>query len=164
MSDVAALPVLAHEVGEIIECRAVACRVGDRMMLALPFQAGFGPSRGRHYRITVNGVRTGSQLVMVVAEQAMIPFPDHSVLEGDIVDVTLRVLAQRPKLRVPPDFLAALAEEGLTVEAVAAHELNQLATMIKEADDPQVRSDRIDNAVAAVAELTAARGGHVDDR
>ena len=164
MSDVTALPVLSHEVGETVRCSAVASRVGDRMMLALPYRAGFGPSRGRRYRITVSGVRTSSQLVIVVGEQAMIPFADDSVVEGDVVDVTLRVLAQRPTLRVPKDFMTALAAVGLGIDVIADHELNQLITMITEAGDPRVRSDRIENAVAAVAELTAARTGNVHDR
>jgi hypothetical protein len=164
MSDVTALPVLAQEVGETVTCPAVACQVGDRMMLALPYRAGFGPSRGRRYRITIGGVRASSQLVMVVGGQAMIPFPDDSIAEGDVVDVTLQVLAQRPTLRVPQDFMTALTAAGLSVDVIAAHELNQLVTMIKEADDPGVRSDRIENAVAAVAELTAARTENAHDR
>ena len=164
MTDVTALPVLPHEVGETVRCPAVGCRVGDRMMLALPYQAGFGPSRGRRYRITVGGARTSSQLVMVVGGQAMIPFTGESVGEGDVIDVTLRVLAQRPPLRLPRDLMTALAAEGLGVEVVAAHELNQLVTMIKEAADPGVRSARIENAVAAVAKLSAVRAGNVHDR
>lgn len=151
------LPLLAHEVGETVRCSAVASRVGNRVMLALPFRAGFGPSRGRRYGITVNGVRAGSQLVMVVDEQAMVPVPAGSWAEGDVVEVTLRVLAQRPTVRVPPDFEAALAAEGLTIDVIADHELNQLVTMIREADAPDVRRGRIENAVAAVAELTAVR-------
>ena len=50
------------------------------------------------------------------------------------------------------------------IDVIADHELNQLVTMITEAGDPRVRSDRIENAVAAVAELTAARTGNVHDR
>lgn len=164
MPDVTALPVLPDEVGETVECEAVARRIGHRMMLALPYQAGFGPSRGRRYRITVNGVRTGSQLVMVVGDRAMVPLPDGGVAEGDVVDVGLRVLAQRPTLRVPRDFTTALEAEGLGVDLVEPHELNQLVTMIKEADDPDVRRHRVENAVAAVAELTVARTGDVHDR
>jgi hypothetical protein len=36
--------------------------------------------------------------------------------------------------------------------------------MIKEADDPDVRRHRVENAVAAVADLTAARARDVHDR
>ena len=164
MSDVTELPILPHAVGETFSCSTVACKIGDRLMLALPYRAGFGPSRGRRYRIAVRGLATGSTLVIVVGEQAMIPCPDASITEGDTVEVTLRVLAQRPTLRVPQDFIAALTAQGLTVDIVADHELNQLVTMIKEATDPAVRSDRIENAVAAVAAMTAARAGDVHDR
>lgn len=163
MTDGDALPLLPHEVGATARCSAVATRVGDRMMLALPFRAGFGPSRGRRYRITVDGVRTGSQLVMVVGGRATVPVPAGSSAEGDVVEVTLRVLAQRPTLRVPPDFASALAAQGLGLDIIADHELNQLVTMIREADDPEVRRGRIDNAVAAVADLTAVRTAHVGD-
>lgn len=154
--------MLPQDVGETVRCSAVACRVGDRMMLALPFRAGFGPSRGRRYRITVDGVRTGSQVIMVVGGRAMVPVRLDSSAEGDVVDVTLRVLAQRPTLRVPPDFANALAREGLSLGVVADHELAQLITMVREADDPDVRRGRIENAVAAVADLTEARSPHAD--
>jgi hypothetical protein len=164
VANVTELPVLPHVVGETVSCSAVVCRVGGRMMLALPYQAGFGPSRGRRYRITIGGRRTSSQLVMVVGGQAMIPFTSDRPAEGDVVGVTLRVLAQRPSLGVPEDFVAALAAQGLGLDAIASHELNQLVTMIKEADDPGIRGARIENAVAAVAELTATRTGNVHDR
>jgi hypothetical protein len=160
------LPVLPHEVGETVDCSAVARRVGRRMMLALPFRAGFGPSRGRRYRVAVNGVRTGSHLVMVVDGQAMVPVPAGSLTEGDVVEVTLRVLAQRPTPRVPADFASALTAAGLGVDlgvdVIADHELNQLVTMVREADDPAVRRGRIENAVAAVAELIAVRAKDAD--
>lgn len=161
MIDGTALPLLPHNVGETINCSAVARRVGSRTMLALPFRAGFGPSRGRRYRISVNGARTGSQLVMVVGGRAMVPA--ESVAEGDVVEVTLRVLAQRPTQRVPSDFASALAAVGLSTELIAEHELNQLITMIREADDPAVRRGRIENAVVAVAELVALRTQDADD-
>lgn len=164
MTDADALPVLAHEVGETVHCQAEVRRVGDRMMLALPFRAGFGRSRGRRYRITVDGVRGGSQLVMVVGGQAMVPAAGGSWAEGDVVEVTLGVLAQRPTARVPADFADALAAAGLTLDAVADHELHQLITMIREADDPDVRRGRIENAVAAVADLAAVRAHRADDR
>jgi hypothetical protein len=162
-SDVSSLPVLVHEVGQTVTCTAVARRVGDRMMLALPFQAGFGPSRGRRYRITIDGRRSGSQLVMVVNEQAMVPLPAGLCTDGDQAQVTLRVLSQRPALRVPADLAAALEQAGVALDLVEEHELNQLVTMIREADDPTVRSGRVQNAVAAIAEMTAARISHDDD-
>lgn len=159
-----ALPVLPDEVGETIECEAVAFRIGHRIMLALPYRAGFGPSRGRRYRVVVNGIRTGSQLIMAVGHRAMIPVPGDDITEGNVVQVRLRVLAQRPTLRLPGDFTAALAAEGLSADLMESHELNQLVTMIKEADDPDVRCHRIATAVAAVADLTAARARDVHDR
>lgn len=155
--------MLVHGVGQSVTCTAVARRVGDRAMLALPFQAGFGPSRGRRYRITIDGQRSGSQLVMVVNEQAMIPAPAAAWADGAEVQVTLRVVSQRPTLRMPSDLATALEQAGLALDLVADHELNQLVTMIKEADDPAVRSGRVQNAVAAIAEMTAARTSHGDD-
>jgi hypothetical protein len=163
MSDVTALPILPDEVGDIVKCKASACRVGDRTMLALPYRAGFGRSRGRRYRITIAGLQSPSQLLMVVGERAMIPLADDSDINGITYDVTIRVLAQRPALRVPADFSAALEAKGLRIEIIAAHELNQLITMIRESASSAIRRDRILNAVAAVAEMTAERAANADN-
>lgn len=158
MSDVGALPAIPTVPGEEATADAVVVLVGERRLLALPFQAGFGRSRGRRYRITgSDGRRTTSQVVLVIGGRAMVPFTGEGAV-GDTVRLTVRCLSQRPRMLVPRDLRAALDDAGLDVGVMAEHEAAQFITMVQEADDPEIRSHRIRATLSSVRERTRVLG------
>ncbi|MBT8162996.1 MULTISPECIES: YdeI/OmpD-associated family protein [Arthrobacter] len=158
MSDVSQLPELPSTPGSQVDCEATVVEVDGRRMLALPYRAGFGRSRGRKFRITGSeGSRLPSQVVMVVRDQAMVPFPGSAGL-GDTVCVRLRCLRQRPRISVPADLATELEAARLSVDVMSAPEAAQFLTMIHEAKDPEIRSQRIDTTIAAIRQRTLETG------
>lgn len=158
MSEVDSLPAIPTVPGEEVTGDAVVVLVGERRLLALPFRAGFGRSRGRRYRITgSDGRRTASQVVLVIGGRAMLPFAGDGEV-GDAVRLTVRCMSQRPHLRVPRDLRAALDEAGLDVGVMPEQEATQFITMVQEADDPSVRAHRIQATLTAVRARTQSIG------
>src|SRR2546430_17080908 len=86
------LPKLVETHGERCHTRAQVVEIGGRQMMRLPYAAPIGPSRGKRYRVAVDGGRFSVRMVMNVAGQAVVRLLPNEALGKTQVHVVIETL------------------------------------------------------------------------
>lgn len=121
---------------------------GQRMLL-LPFTAPIGRSRGRRFRISLDGRRARTAVVLAVGGQAAVKAPAELGSHDRTVPVRITALAPRRRRRVPADLEQALARAGASLENLTEAQVEQLLLMVTESSSGQIRAQRVTAAVQA---------------
>ncbi|MFE9328550.1 hypothetical protein ACIHDR_47125 [Nocardia sp. NPDC052278] len=130
-----------------------------RTVVVLDFAAPRGPHRGRRYRVEHHHGASGCSRVVfnIDGRAALRPPPWAAQQTSGTVKLRLRPLPGRRHHRIPPDLQQALTAADLDLDHITEPELTQILEMIVEAADEQVRADRINVAVHAIAQAGADR-------
>lgn len=149
--DGATLPLLDPPAGEWWDVDAEVRSIASETFLVLPYHAPVGASRGRKFRIALDGGRPRRVVVFSVRGRAAVRAPQgHGLKQGEHVRLRVGGTERSRRNDLPPDLAAAMEEAGASATGFPANELTQLLLMINESSAPEVRSARVAAAVSAI--------------